>query len=86
MRLRRPLPAVQGDSLHIVGVGDNRIGKQHTIAMKVLLIYVGAFPDEKLHDFLMRFQDGIEERCPVAASFEFEEYDDDCPGPPYAVC
>ena len=29
MRLRRPLPAVQGDTLHIVGVGDNRIGKQH---------------------------------------------------------
>ena len=27
MRLRRPLPAVQGDTLHIVGVGDNRIGK-----------------------------------------------------------
>ena len=26
MRLRRPLPAVQGDTLHIVGVGDNRIG------------------------------------------------------------
>ena len=23
---------------------------------------------------------------PPAASFEFEEYDDDCPGPPYAVC
>jgi hypothetical protein len=54
--------------------------------MRALLIYVGAFPDEKLHDFLMRFQDGIEERCPVAASFEFEEYDDNCPGPPYAVC
>ena len=29
MRLRRPLPAVQGDTLHIVGVGDNRIGKDH---------------------------------------------------------
>ena len=28
MHLRRPLPAVQGDTLHIVGVGDNRIGKQ----------------------------------------------------------
>ena len=28
MRLRRPLPAVQGDTLHIVGVGDNRIGKK----------------------------------------------------------
>ena len=27
MRLRRPLPAVPGDTLHIVGVGDNRIGK-----------------------------------------------------------
>ena len=27
MRLRQPLPAVQGDTLHIVGVGDNRIGK-----------------------------------------------------------
>ena len=26
-KLRRPLPAVQGDTLHIVGVGDNRIGK-----------------------------------------------------------
>ena len=23
---------------------------------------------------------------PPAAPFEFEEYDDDCPGPPYAVC
>ena len=31
MRLRRPLPAVQGDTLHIVGVGDNRIGKVLTI-------------------------------------------------------
>ena len=30
MRLRRPLPAVQGDTLHIVGVGDNRIGKEAT--------------------------------------------------------
>ena len=30
MRLRRPLPAVQGDTLHIVGVGDNRIGKDQT--------------------------------------------------------
>ena len=30
MRLRRPLPAVQGDTLHIVGVGDNRIGKVRT--------------------------------------------------------
>ena len=30
MRLRRPLPAVQGDTLHIVGVGDNRIGKVGT--------------------------------------------------------
>ena len=30
MRLRRPLPAVQGDTLHIVGVGDNRIGKETT--------------------------------------------------------
>ena len=32
MRLRRPLPAVQGDTLHIVGVGDNRIGKGLTSA------------------------------------------------------
>ena len=31
MRLRRPLPAVQGDTLHIVGVGDNRIGKERTL-------------------------------------------------------
>ena len=31
MRLRRPLPAVQGDTLHIVGVGDNRIGKLQTL-------------------------------------------------------
>ena len=30
MRLRRPLPAVRGDTLHIVGVGDNRIGKEQT--------------------------------------------------------
>ena len=30
MRLRRPLPAVQGDTLHIVGVGDNRIGKEQS--------------------------------------------------------
>ena len=30
MRLRRPLPAVQGDTLHIVGVGDNLIGKETT--------------------------------------------------------
>ena len=35
MRLRRPLPAVQGDTLHIVGVGDNRIGKvTSTIELK----------------------------------------------------
>ena len=34
MRLRRPLPAVQGDTLHIVGVGDNRIGKVHPLAIK----------------------------------------------------
>ena len=31
MRLRRPLPAVQGDTLHIVGVGDNRIGKDYSL-------------------------------------------------------
>ena len=30
MRLRRALPAVQGDTLHIVGVGDNRIGKEQS--------------------------------------------------------
>ena len=34
MRLRRPLPAVQGDTLHIVGVGDNRIGKAHWLGLK----------------------------------------------------
>ena len=34
MRLRRPLPAVQGDTLHIVGVGDNRIGKERTADLK----------------------------------------------------
>ena len=28
MRLRRPLPAVQGDTVHIVGEGDNRIRKE----------------------------------------------------------
>ena len=36
MRLRRPLPAVQGDTLHIVGVGDNRIGKDQTRADEVI--------------------------------------------------
>ena len=41
MRLRRPLPAVQGDTLHIVGVGDNRIGKSET--MKT--------PNSEYHDF-----------------------------------
>ena len=34
MRLRRPLPAVQGDTLHIVGVGDNRIGKVHSMELQ----------------------------------------------------
>ena len=33
MPLRRPLPAVQGDTLHIVGVGDNRIGKEYSIGV-----------------------------------------------------
>jgi len=28
MRLRLPLPAVKGDTPHIVGVGVNRIGKE----------------------------------------------------------
>ena len=37
MRLRRPLPAVQGDTLHIVGVGDNRIGKEPSSSGKHLL-------------------------------------------------
>ena len=45
MRLRRPLPAVQGDTLHIVGVGDNRIGKVRSeIAYPVVTLvatYVG---------------------------------------------
>ena len=36
MRLRRPLPAVQGDTLHIVGVGDNRIGKEPTDTERAL--------------------------------------------------
>ena len=44
MRLRRPLPAVQGDTLHIVGVGDNRIGKDFTY--KATHIFnANAFPD-----------------------------------------
>ena len=34
MRLRRPLPAVQGDTLHIVGVGDNRIGKVRSTVLE----------------------------------------------------
>ena len=37
MRLHRPLPAVQGDTLHIVGVGDNRIGKVHSLAFADLI-------------------------------------------------
>ena len=37
MRLRRPLPAVQGDTLHIVGVGDNRIGKVHSKPLNSLV-------------------------------------------------
>ena len=37
MRLRRPLPAVQGDTLHIVGVGDNRIGKVNSCSDNVAL-------------------------------------------------
>ena len=41
MRLRRPLPAVQGDTLHIVGVGDNRIGKGLTCG-RVFIIYLWA--------------------------------------------
>ena len=45
MRLRRPLPAVQGDTLHIVGVGDNRIGKNNwTPNTSTLLV----FTDPKL--------------------------------------
>ena len=53
MRLRRPLPAVQGDTLHIVGVGDNRIGKElptgvfasarYAIAIFALGVAVAAF-------------------------------------------
>ena len=38
MRLRRPLPAVQGDTLHIVGVGDNRIGKLHSTNSYVVVL------------------------------------------------
>ena len=41
MRLRRPLPAVQGDTLHIVGVGDNRIGKEPTSPVPNLVAGVG---------------------------------------------
>ena len=36
MRLRRPLPAVQGDTLHIVGVGDNRIGKEKSSISRII--------------------------------------------------
>ena len=38
MRLRRPLPAVQGDTLHIVGVGDNRIGKEQSLKLHNMLL------------------------------------------------
>ena len=48
MRLCRPLPAVQGDTLHIVGVGDNRIGKR---SLKMYLINtVRAVNDQALKD------------------------------------
>ena len=50
MRLRRPLPAVQGDTLHIVGVGDNRIGKDplSKVTWKGLISEVAAaLPREK---------------------------------------
>ena len=55
MRLRRPLPAVQGDTLHIVGVGDNRIGKKNALdarlgeAARESLIFSVVFED--LHAF-----------------------------------
>ena len=44
MRLRRPLPAVQGDTLHIVGVGDNRIGKVYRLILCVWLCVRLAVP------------------------------------------
>ena len=52
MRLRRPLPAVQGDTLHIVGVGDNRIGKKQK-NKKLARLYETAhqFVDNVSHEF-----------------------------------
>ena len=61
MRLRRPLPAVQGDTLHIVGVGDNRIGKvetsanmkfSHQFLFNTLRIYSG---DKKLYNAVLQY-------------------------------
>ncbi len=46
MRLRRPLPAVQGDTLHIVGVGDNRIGKERTLDW---IVYILECADQTLY-------------------------------------
>ena len=62
MRLRRPLPAVQGDTLHIVGVGDNRIGKRLALSALVASRVSAAFfpmkrsvlPTWKKLDFLGR--------------------------------
>ena len=51
MRLRRPLPAVQGDTLHIVGVGDNRIGKVLTLSPKHRLVLIKR--DETEHLLLL---------------------------------
>ena len=47
MRLRRPLPAVQGDTLHIVGVGDNRIGKVPSSGTKCLWTTIGTARTER---------------------------------------
>ena len=38
MRQRLPLPAVRRDTLHIVGVGDNRIGTDNTNYMPILTV------------------------------------------------
>ena len=49
MRLRRPLPAVQGDTLHIVGVGDNRIGKVHSYVDRAVINHSVRYADGETH-------------------------------------
>ena len=72
MRLRRPLHAVQGDTLHIVGVGDNRIGKVCSCLVVVAVsLLVGCGPGALNRSEALNPSAFREQASDIARTFEY---------------